>query len=250
MTNPLPQPDAPRSEPMFNLPGVVLALAALMTGIHLCRVFFLSQEADIDLLLMFAFIPVRYSAEASQYGLPGGIGADVWTFVTYSFLHGGFVHLAVNLFWLAAFGSAVAWRFGTVRFLVFSAIASIAGAFAHLIAHPGDFVPVIGASGAISGQMAAAARFVFFRHPLGPFSGSRNHWQFPAPPLMVALKDSRVFVFLAVWFGLNLFTGIGSSAITGVEGEIAWQAHIGGFLVGLLLFSFFDPVPRMPRPDR
>ena len=247
---PEPQHDAPRREPIFNLPPAILVLGVLMTLIHCARVFLLTNEQDVDVLLLFAFIPVRYAVDAAQYALPGGMAADIWTFVSYAFLHGDFVHLAVNLFWFAAFGSAVAWRFGTLRFLVFSAVAAIGGAIAHLISNPDTFIPVIGASGAISGQMAAAARFVFFHHPRGPFSISKEHWRYPAPPLTVALRDSRVFIFLAVWFGLNLFVGIGAPPIAGAEGEIAWQAHIGGFLVGLLTFSAFDPVKRDGRSAR
>ena len=66
----------------------------------------------------------------------------------------------------------------------------------------------------------------------------------PAQPLWRALRDRRVLSFLAIWFGVNIVFGLGSIAI-GTEGvSVAWQAHIGGFLAGLLLFSLFDPVPR------
>jgi membrane associated rhomboid family serine protease len=69
----------------------------------------------------------------------------------------------------------------------------------------------------------------------------------PALSLLRALRNPRVLGFLAVWFGVNIIFGIGSIAIGGTEGvSIAWQAHIGGFLAGLMLFSLFDPVPRAP----
>jgi len=94
--------------------------------------------------------------------------------------------------------------------------------------------------------MAAAVRFAFA--PGGFLSFSRGDAdaaaKVPAQSLWQALRDRRVLGFLAVWFGVNLIFGIGSIAI-GMEGvSIAWQAHIGGFLAGLLLFSLFDPVPR------
>ena len=63
----------------------------------------------------------------------------------------------------------------------------------------------------------------------------------PAIPLSGVLRDARVLIFLAVWFGINLLFGIGSSPLTGSNEVVAWQAHIGGFLAGLLLFSWFDP---------
>jgi membrane associated rhomboid family serine protease len=60
------------------------------------------------------------------------------------------------------------------------------------------------------------------------------------------LRDVRVLAFLVVWFGVNLLFGVGTISMPGVEQSIAWQAHIGGFLAGLLLFPLFDPVPTAP----
>jgi len=62
------------------------------------------------------------------------------------------------------------------------------------------------------------------------------------------LRDRRVVIFLVVWFGLNFLFGLGSLSITGAEQSVAWQAHIGGFAAGLLLFGLFDPVPRRAAP--
>ena len=95
---------------------------------------------------------------------PGGLAADIWTFVTYAFLHGDLNHLVFNSIWLLAFGSPVARRFGTWRFLVFFAPSAAAGgALVHLATHFGQLLPMIGASAAISGAMAAVTRFVFRR---------------------------------------------------------------------------------------
>jgi membrane associated rhomboid family serine protease len=65
----------------------------------------------------------------------------------------------------------------------------------------------------------------------------------PAAPLLVALRDPRIIIFLMAWFGLNLLFGVGVSSLPGMEQSVAWQAHIGGFLAGLILFALFDPVP-------
>ena len=67
-------------------------------------------------------------------------------------------------------------------------------------------------------------------------------YRVPAAPLAVALRDRRIVAFLVAWFGLNLLFGISSLDIFGMQQSVAWQAHIGGFLAGLLLFSTFDPV--------
>jgi membrane associated rhomboid family serine protease len=70
----------------------------------------------------------------------------------------------------------------------------------------------------------------------------------PAAPLLSALRDPRILAFLAVWFGLNLLFGIGSLSIFDGEQPVAWQAHVGGFLAGLLAFAAFDPIG--PAPTR
>ncbi|MBB4301697.1 membrane associated rhomboid family serine protease [Rhodobium orientis] len=240
--------EAPK-EPMFNLPPVILWLSGVMVVIHSIRAFLLDQVQDVDVMVLFAFLPMRYDPEiAARTIFPGGIAADVWTFVTYGLLHGDFVHLAVNVFWLAAFGSAVAWRFGAVRFLLFCAVTTVFGAFVHLAAHFGEAVPMIGASAAVSGLMAAAARFAFSgQGAIAGGRGNQRRWHRPAPPLLAALSDRRVFVFLAVWFGLNIVVGLNSGSFFGDGTTIAWEAHIGGFLAGLLLFPLFDPVPSNPQ---
>jgi membrane associated rhomboid family serine protease len=171
--------------------------------------------------------------------------ADVWTFVTYGLLHGSWIHLITNAVWMVAFGSAVARRFGAARFWIFSAAAAAGGAALHLLLHYGDPVPVVGASAAIAGQMAAAARFVFdaggplrLRHPsLGDAPYKR-----PARSLMETFQNRTALIFIVLWFVINLAVGLGSSTAGGMS--IAWEAHVGGFLVGLLTFRFFDPVPR------
>jgi membrane associated rhomboid family serine protease len=235
-------------EPIFNVPPVVILTIAVLVIVHVVRVFLLDPRTDLELLLLFSFIPVRYdSAQIAAGIVPGGWGADVWTFVTYALIHGSASHLGLNCVWLLAFGSAVARRFATLRFIMFFIITAAAGAAVHLLANPGAFTPVIGASAAISGCMAAAIRFVFQADgPLGMFRGQAGSYARPAAPLFVTLKDGRVLLFLAVWFGLNLLFGLGSLSLSEGEQSIAWEAHIGGFLAGLLLFPLFDPIGRHP----
>jgi len=239
-------------EPIFNIPTVILALLAVLAAIHAVREFVLSTTLDIETLILFAFIPARYENSVVLGGaLPGGFAADVWTFVTYSLLHADWTHLIVNSVWLLAFGTAVARRFGPTRFAAFWVVTAAAGAALHLATHAGEQVPMIGASASISGTMAAAMRFAFQRGgPLGLLgSTDERAYHVPAIPLSGVMSDPRVLIFVAVWFGINLLFGLGSLPITGSEQSVAWQAHIGGFLAGLLLFSWFDPPRRAPQYD-
>lgn len=243
--------ERPTREPVFNIPGVVVALLAIFAAIQAIRDSLLSPQQDLWVILTFAFIPVRYAMPAGAEPLPGGLGADLWTFLTYGFLHGGWLHLIVNGVWMLAFGSAVARRFGTVRFLAFSALATIGGAALHLALHFGEPVPVVGASAAISGQMAAAARFVFEPGaPLGGWRRAAPDWAYrrPATSLAGVVRNRQAMSFLGIWFGLNILFGVFNLPLLGGGGDagIAWEAHIGGFLVGLVLFPLFDPVGRQP----
>lgn len=232
------------SQPIFNLPPVIAAISGLLVFIHVVRAV-VDPETDLQFLLWLAFVPARYDMSLPvRLPLPGGEAADVWTFVTYAFLHGDYVHLIVNLVWFLAFGSAVAWRFGAFRFSAFFAVTAAAGALAHLLTHFGEFAPLVGASASISGCMAAAIRFVFEAGgPLGVFrGGGERAYCVPAAPLRQVLRDPQVLVFLGVWFLINLGFGLGTLNDLVGNGTVAWEAHIGGFLAGLFLFPFFDPV--------
>ena len=243
-----------KREPLFNIPPVIVALLAAMALVHFVLNDVLSEENRDWLIYTFAFIPSRYDTSIVLGGvLPGGFGAELWTFVTYAFIHADWKHFGVNAVWLLPFGSAVARRFGAARFVAFFAVTAAAGAAMHLATHAGEQSPVIGASAAISGTMAAAMRFAFQRGgPLGFWRQSDDAaYRVSAIPLAGVLRDPRVLAFLAVWFGINILFGMGSFPLTGMgSGQVvAWQAHIGGFLAGLILFSWFDPAPdELPRP--
>jgi membrane associated rhomboid family serine protease len=241
-----------KREPLFNIPRVVIAVLVLLALVHAVRTLLLSDDQNIEFLLSFAFIPARYDTSIVLGGaLPGGFGAELWTFVSYSLIHADWTHFGVNAIWLLPFGSAVARRFGALRFLAFFAVTAAVGAGLHLATHAGEQFPMIGASAAVSGLMAAAMRFAFQRG--GPLNMLRSDdeqaYRVPAIPLTRVLSDARVLIFLAVWFGINIIFGLGSLSITGSEQPVAWQAHIGGFLAGLLLFSWFDPAPDEPQYD-
>jgi len=240
---------APTREPILTLPWPLTAYVLLLALIHL-RVL-LPPELENWTIDVFGFIPKRYDSSLVNLQFEGGTGAKVWTFVTYSLLHANLTHLAFNVLWLLPFGSALARRFGALRFFVFLAVTAAAGALAHLVTHEHAVVPMIGASASVSGAMAAAIRFAFVRGSFLSFSRSDADTaaKVPALPLFQALRDRRIVGFLSVWFALNIIFGVGAIGVESDSAGVAWEAHIGGFFAGLLLFALFDPVPRVRSDD-
>ena len=235
----------PPRERIFNVPIVVLAMGALIGLVHAVFVLLLSEEQTNEFLLTFAFIPGRYDAgvlAAEPWTI--GWGAAVWTFVTYAFIHSDLNHLFFNLVWLLAFGTAVARRFGTLRFVAFFIVTAAAGAATHLLTHLGELVPMVGASAGISGAMGAVLRFVFRSGGHLNLSAGRDGGidRAPAMPLAAMLRNRRVLFILLVSIGVYALFGLQFFALPGIEQSIAWEAHIGGFLMGLLAFTLFDPV--------
>ena len=237
-----------RHEPIFNVPPVVVATAAVLLFVHALRMWVFTEAQDTQFLLIFAFIPARYDAGLAG-SFPGGFGADLWTFFSYAFIHANLLHIGLNLAWLLPFGTALARRFGAMRYCAFMLVTSAAGALAYLVSNPEQMAPMIGASAAISGAMAAAMRFVFQTGGMLGLSGEAGAHRVPARPLFATLTDVRFLMFLVVWLGLNMLFGLGTVSIGGEDGEaIAWQAHIGGFFAGLILFSAFDPAVPQAEP--
>lgn len=235
-------------EPVFNVPDIIAGIALALIGIHAIRTWLLGRYEDVEVITYFAFIPVRYALEDASLLEPGGLLPRVWTFVTYALLHASWLHLVVNLVWLLAFGTPVARRFGSARFAVFFAVTAAGGALAHYLSYPEGTAPLVGASGAISGTMAGAVRFMF--QPGGALSGRNAPFpdHQPAGTLVEIFSDRRALIFVAAFFGLNLLFGLGFGMPGAEEAEVAWQAHLGGFLAGLLLFPLFDPIPRRVMP--
>jgi membrane associated rhomboid family serine protease len=234
------------SEPMFNVPRSVAGVAVLLIGVQIVRGL-LPDELDLTFLLALAFIPARYSGAALE--LPGGYLTAVTSFVTYMIVHAGWLHLVINLLWMLAFGSAVARRMDDLKFLWFSVLCGIAGSFTHLLFHYGEMAPVVGASAAISGQMAGALRFIFRAKRL-PAQRTPDFLGAPLMSLGQTLSDKRILAFLIFWVALNAYFGLSAVRIAGEQGGIAWEAHIGGFLCGLLIFGAFDqgkPAEAEPR---
>lgn len=219
----------PRREPVFNLPPIVLAVIGICVAVYLLQEYVLTQTQQLTLLYDGAFIPVLYTG---QYGFDWFLLTRPFT---YAFLHGGFAHVAINMVWLAAFGSPLANRLGVLWFALFFAATGVASVVLFWALHPYGEAPLVGASGAISGMMGAAARFGFRIDR----SSGRAAFAGPVLPISAVLRSRGVMTFLAVWMVINLATGLIGFA-PGIVGQIAWEAHIGGFVAGFFGLRWFD----------
>lgn len=241
-------------QPIFNVPRPVLGVLLAFLAVHLGRML-LSERRDLLLVLALAFIPSRYTAGAAA-DIPGGEVAAVTSFLTHLFVHGDYVHLAMNSIWFLAFAPAICKRLRWLRFYGFFLSCGAAGALLFLAFNRGLAEPVVGASGAIAGLMGAAMRFLIpaIDRGEGRLLGD-DPKQIPLLSLAATVRDRRILTASAVFIAINLLAivGLGSPiAVDPQAGEaprIAWEAHVGGYLFGLLAFGLFDCAPQRTSPD-
>ncbi|MCZ6795994.1 MAG: rhomboid family intramembrane serine protease [Planctomycetota bacterium] len=161
-----------------------------------------------------------------------------WTLLTCIFLHGGWLHFLGNMWFLFIFGDNVEDHFGHVGYLAFYLVVGIAASAAHLLAGPASPIPTIGASGAIGGVMGA----YLILYPratvltLVPLFVIVEIIVLPAP------------IFLGIWFVLQLFPATMAIGAT-TTGGVAWWAHVGGFVAGVLLVYVLRRSGLMPRHE-
>lgn len=160
------------------------------------------------------------------------------TILTSMFMHGGWAHLISNMLALYIFGDNVEDRMGSGRYLLFYLLSGVAAAVVHLLSAPNSTLPTVGASGAISGVLAAY--LIYF-----PTARVITLVPFFFLPWFVEIP---ALFYLGMWFVSQLFNGM-FSLLAGVQamGGVAWWAHVGGFVAGLILAPFFA---RRMRPRR
>lgn len=154
---------------------------------------------------------------------------NIFAPVTSMFLHGNFQHLLSNMWILWLFGDNVEDRMGTFSFFVFYIVTGVLAGFVHVLSAPNSFVPTIGASGAIAGVMGAYM-FLFPRAKVLTLIPIFIYPYFTSLPS---------FLFIGIWFLTQFFYGALSLGGSSAYGGIAWWAHIGGFLAGVLMYRFF-----------
>jgi len=155
---------------------------------------------------------------------------NVWlSIVTSMFLHGSIAHIGFNMLFLWIFGNNVEDRLGRLRYLAFYLLCGVAAAYAQSFVFPGSAVPLVGASGAIAGVLGA----YILMFPRAPILTWIFFFIIPIP----------AFIWIGIWFVGQLFSSVGS--VSGDTG-VAYMAHVGGFLAGMLLLLVF----RKRRPER
>ena len=196
--------------------------------------FFLVQLAQGDRLnqfiITYGLVPVRYSVP--QIAAYFSLGQQVLSFFSFMFLHGGFWHLIGNMWSLYIFGDNVEDRLGPIRYLLFYILCGLLSGLSHLFINWHSQIPTIGASGAIAGVMGAYLLL---------YPGAKILTLIPIffIPYFVQIP---AFLFLGFWFLLQFISAAGSS---GQAGGIAWWAHIGGFVFGMIFVKLFLKVPEL-----
>jgi membrane associated rhomboid family serine protease len=213
-SGPEPQPDArePAREPIFNAPWPVLALVAVIVGGYAVQ----SRFAIEQVAGAYAFSPAALNE------------GRWWTLVTALFLHGNWAHALMNAAFALAFATPVARFFGTrgvgvLAFFAFYLLSGVLSCLGYAVLHVGSPAALVGASGAISGLMGAASRLIAGGGRLG------------------RIFSSAVIGMGVAWVAVNLLVGVvGSGFVPGAGGAgVAWEAHVAGFVVGVLLIGPF-----------
>jgi rhomboid family protein len=217
--------DNPSSTRPYVTVGIMIVCALAYVWQHLL----LSPVGTEQVMYAFGVIPAvltgREALPAQLALLPAPL-----TILTSMFMHGGFLHLAGNMLYLWIFGNNVEDAMGHVRFFIFYLLCGVAAVFAQVLPNPGSTVPMIGASGAISGVLGAYLLL---------YPRARVLLGLPLGFLIVQLGRFPAMWVLAAWFVMQLLMGGMNATRAGDEGGIAFGAHIGGFVAGLLLVTFF-----------
>ncbi len=183
----------------------------------------LSQGPDWNrFVYIYGLVPARYSIP--QYSAYFSVPQQVFAFLSFMFLHGGFWHLLGNMWTLYIFGDNVEDRLGPFRYLLFYLICGVASGVSHLFLNLQSNVPTIGASGAIAGVMGA----YFILHP-------RAKILTLIPIIFIPyFLEIPAYFFLGIWFVLQF---INAAASQGQTAGVAWWAHIGGFIFGIIFLK-------------
>ena len=214
-----------------NVPATVGVLAVVLALIFFA-LWIAPAAVEEGIGERFGLSPARLAAGGAG---PGGWFWAIAPLFTHAFIHATGPHLLFNLLWLFVFGTPVARRFDSpVRFLLFFAACSAVGGAFFSAFHLTDSTLLIGASGGITGLLGGLVRFAFHRPNSKPASAKG----------VLPLTDRSVLIWSAVVIAMNASIAIFGPGAGAGDADIAWQAHVGGYLFGLFAFPLVDPARR------
>lgn len=213
--------------PYENKPHMTWFIILASIGIFLFQMSLPYEELEA-LVFHYGFVPGDLTALVMEgnFALLGKVVVSIFTCM---FLHGSWTHLLGNMWSLWLFGDNVEDKIGKVNFFFFYILCGFIASLGHYLFNMNSYFPVIGASGAIAGVMGAyvvmfpLARIV----TLVPIIWIPLFFQIPA------------FIFIGLWFSLQVFLGISDVFTTQVAGEVAWWAHVGGFVFGAWVIKLY-----------
>jgi membrane associated rhomboid family serine protease len=225
------------SVPSTRTPVVVYLLILANTAVFLYQTG-LSERTLVIFTYEWGLVPRRYFDEF--WALRSGLSpTDYWPFLTATFMHGGWLHIILNMWTLFIFGRTLEGRMGPAPFLLFYLTSGVASTAAHAFFNAESDVPVIGASGAVAGVIGAYAV---------SFPTARITMLVPIIIIPLIFQIPAV-LFAGIWFAIQLLQGAMESMTSSMGGGIAWWAHIGGFIAGILILPLFLLfAPRRPAP--
>jgi membrane associated rhomboid family serine protease len=207
--------------PTTHFPIITILLIAINTLIFLYQI----ASGPDSRTMIYSYGAIPYELFHGKEGI--GPSTTV-TLLTSMFLHGGFIHLAGNMLYLWIFGNNIEDKLGIFRFILFYILCGVIAAYTHAISEPSSMIPMIGASGAISGILGAY---------LILFPRARIHTLIFFGFFIQVIKVPAIIV-IGFWIIIQFINGILSKGLY-AGGGVAWFAHIGGFFAGVLLIKLF-----------
>jgi len=226
-----------RDSVFCRTPPYAVVTLIVMNAVVFLFMLGLDPRAANRFIAEYALIPILYTPPPGVYLPPLGL-VDYLRPITSTFLHGGWLHILLNMWTLWLFGCALESRLGTGRFVAFYLACGLAAGVVHVLFNAGSQVPTLGASGAVAGVIAAYA------------------WSYPRAEIKVLVPiiifplffDIPAMGFALFWFGLQLLQGYGAMMAPEMGAGIAWWAHAGGFVAGVGLLYLLAPENRRPMP--